>query len=342
MGGWELDLATLQARWTDGMFRVHGLEPGAAAPSVELLLRCVHEEDRRRLAAVIEDLAVHPDEETVEDEYRVVWPDGSVRHIRFVGQIEDACRLIGSSQDVTSERLAERELLAHYAVSLALREWESFEEGVVELLRRLATALEYPMGALWLWDADGAALRCRAFWHRPDVDPGAFATTVHTIAFPVDVGKPGVAWRRCEPVLTADVASDPQFRMRESALAAGVRSSVAFPAVGPDGPLAVLTFYGFDKHVPSASLLRTLTGIGRELGRFLARRSAQLGPRPLSDRELQVLTLAADGLSGPRIAERLCVSPSTVKTHLEHIYEKLGVGDRTAAVALAVRTGLVA
>jgi len=345
LGGWELDLATLRTRWTDGMFRIHGLEPGTIAPSVELLLACVHEEDRGRLAALIEDLVAHPDDvadEGVVDEYRVVWPDGSVRHIRFLGRIEDDFRLVGAGQDVTAERLAERELLAHYAVSLALREWESFEEGVVELLRRLSTALEYPMAALWLWDADGCALRCRAFWHRPDVDPGEFEAVVHTIEFPDDVGKPGLAWRRREPVLTADVAEDPQFRMRESALAAGVRSAVAFPAVGPDGPLAVLTFYGLDKHVPSASLQRTLTGIGGELGRFLARRSAQLGPRPLSDRELQVLTLAADGLSGPRIAERLCLSPSTVKTHLEHIYEKLGVGDRTAAVALAVRTGLVA
>ena len=55
-----------------------------------------------------------------------------------------------------------------------------------------------------------------------------------------------------------------------------------------------------------------------------------------------MLTLAAEGFSGPQIAEQLFVSPSTVKTHLEHIYDKLGVGDRAAAVATALRTGLVA
>jgi DNA-binding NarL/FixJ family response regulator len=186
------------------------------------------------------------------------------------------------------------------------------------------------------------ALRCRAFWHAPDVDADPLEAAARTTAFPPDVGKPGLAWRRREPVLTADVATDPRFRLREAALASGVRSAVAFPADGRDGPVAVLTFYARDKRVPSASLVRTLTGIGRELGRFLERRRAQLGPRPLSDRELEVLTLAAAGLSGPRIAERLVVSPSTVKTHLEHIYEKLGVGDRTAAVAIAIRTGLVA
>ncbi|MEA2285186.1 MAG: two-component system, NarL family, nitrate/nitrite response regulator NarL, partial [Solirubrobacteraceae bacterium] len=41
------------------------------------------------------------------------------------------------------------------------------------------------------------------------------------------------------------------------------------------------------------------------------------------------------------IAEQLFLSPATVKTHFEHIYEKLGVGDRAAAVAQALRTGLI-
>jgi hypothetical protein len=41
---------------------------------------------------------------------------------------------VGSAQDVTDQRVAERELYAHYAVGQALRDWESFEEGVVTLL----------------------------------------------------------------------------------------------------------------------------------------------------------------------------------------------------------------
>ena len=87
--------------------------------------------------------------------------------------------------------------------------------------------------------------------------------------------------------------------------------------------------------------MRTLTAIGAELGRFLERRRAELGPRPLSEREIEVLLLAAAGLSGPAIAERLVLSPATVKTHFEHIYVKLGVGDRASAVAQALRTGLI-
>lgn len=61
----------------------------------------------------------------------------------------------------------------------------------------------------------------------------------------------------------------------------------------------------------------------------------------LTAREREVLTLIADGMSAPSIAERLHLSPATVKSHLQHVYEKLGVSDRAAAVAEAMRRGLL-
>lgn len=88
-------------------------------------------------------------------------------------------------------------------------------------------------------------------------------------------------------------------------------------------------------------LLRTLTGLGDWLGRFLDRRRASLGASPLSARQHEVLRLAAEGLSGPEIARHLVVQPATVKSHLEQIYRRLGVTDRAAAVAVALRTGLI-
>ena len=61
----------------------------------------------------------------------------------------------------------------------------------------------------------------------------------------------------------------------------------------------------------------------------------------LSPREREVLVLIADGLSAPDVARRLHVSPATVKTHLQSLYEKLQVSDRAAAVARAMRLGLL-
>ncbi len=61
----------------------------------------------------------------------------------------------------------------------------------------------------------------------------------------------------------------------------------------------------------------------------------------LSDREIEVLQLLADGMSNKEIAGNLFISTQTVKTHIAHIFDKLGVSDRTEAVAAALRRGLV-
>jgi DNA-binding NarL/FixJ family response regulator len=62
---------------------------------------------------------------------------------------------------------------------------------------------------------------------------------------------------------------------------------------------------------------------------------------PLSAREHEVLTLVAKGTSNREIARELFISEATVKTHLTHLYAKLGVNDRAAAVATAYERGIL-
>lgn len=61
----------------------------------------------------------------------------------------------------------------------------------------------------------------------------------------------------------------------------------------------------------------------------------------MSERERETLMLIAEGLSAPQIGRTLHLSTATVKTHLQHIYEKLDVSERAAAVAEAMRRGLL-
>ena len=62
---------------------------------------------------------------------------------------------------------------------------------------------------------------------------------------------------------------------------------------------------------------------------------------PLSKRESEILQKVAYGSTTKEVARKLGISPHTVKTHLERIFEKLGASDRAQAVAIAIRRGLV-
>lgn len=64
-------------------------------------------------------------------------------------------------------------------------------------------------------------------------------------------------------------------------------------------------------------------------------------PPRLTSREQEVLQLISEGLSAPDIGRQIHLSPTTVKSHLHKLYEKLGVSDRAAAVAEAMRRGLL-
>ena len=85
--------------------------------------------------------------------------------------------------------------------------------------------------------------------------------------------------------------------------------------------------------VPDSFLSSSLTGA-------VMRRSATAAAR-LTPREQDVLRLVADGLPTDEIGRRLYLGESTVKTHLNHIFRKLGVANRSQALAVAVRRGLL-
>ena len=109
---------------------------------------------------------------------------------------------------------------------------------------------------------------------------------------------------------------------------------------GPDGGKFDVVYWALADALPGLHLVAfVLAGWPTDEFRIVAPAD---GPLPsLSPREEEILQLAAEGLSGPGIAERLTVSEATVKTHFAHIYDKLGVHDRTAAVARGLRLGLI-
>ena len=80
---------------------------------------------------------------------------------------------------------------------------------------------------------------------------------------------------------------------------------------------------------------------GRVLDRLTKLSQQVQTPEILSDRELEVLTLIARGTSNKEIADTLTISESTVKTHIQSIFHKLEVNDRTEAVTEALKRGII-
>jgi DNA-binding NarL/FixJ family response regulator len=156
----------------------------------------------------------------------------------------------------------------------------------------------------------------------------------------------------------------------------GIEATQRIKASHPNTAVLILTAYDDDqyvfalleagaagyllKDVPSAEVVRAVRSVyagepvlhpaiaRKVLARFAgpaqqaqAPRAGHDGEASLTDREQEVLRLAACGLSNAEISARLYLSIRTVQVHLTHIFNKLGVGSRTEAVIAGLRSGLL-
>jgi DNA-binding NarL/FixJ family response regulator len=122
------------------------------------------------------------------------------------------------------------------------------------------------------------------------------------------------------------------------ALRAGARGYLTKDASGQDIRAAILCVAAGDAALDPAVQSHVVAALA-DGG---APPSASRPPLPdeLTPREAEVLALIAEGLSNDEIAERLVVSRTTVKSHINHLFAKAGIRDRAQAVNYAYRTGL--
>jgi DNA-binding NarL/FixJ family response regulator len=99
------------------------------------------------------------------------------------------------------------------------------------------------------------------------------------------------------------------------------------------------------KSMPQDELLAVIRSVHagrRQVPPAVAARLAEhLGEEDLTPRELDVLRLIRDGCKNKQIADKLCISENTVNFHIKNIVDKLGASDRTQAVMIAIRRGLL-
>jgi DNA-binding NarL/FixJ family response regulator len=126
------------------------------------------------------------------------------------------------------------------------------------------------------------------------------------------------------------------------ALRAGARGYLTKDASGEDIRSAILTVAAGDAALDPAvqhHVVAALAGDGAAHEHPGAASSCEL-PDDLTPREAEVLALIVAGLTNAEIAERLVVSPTTIKSHINHLFAKAGLRDRAQAVNYAYRTGI--
>jgi DNA-binding NarL/FixJ family response regulator len=149
----------------------------------------------------------------------------------------------------------------------------------------------------------------------------------------------------------------------------GVEAMCQIRAENPDIKFIVLTTYDDDEYIfksieagarayllkdaPREELFKAVRAVykgesliqpavaSRVLDRFAVLSRQVQASEGLSERELEVLKLMAKGAANKEIAANLCISESTVKTHIQTIFQKLEAGDRTEAVTLALKKGII-
>ena len=141
----------------------------------------------------------------------------------------------------------------------------------------------------------------------------------------------------------------------------GIDAMIAIRAEFPDARIIMLTTFEGDvevqraleagargyllKSMPPLELAQAIrqvhSGRKRVPPDIAARLAEHMGSEKLTEREVQVLERVAGGNRNRDIADLLSISEETVKVHVKHIMEKLGANDRTQAIAIAVRRGII-
>ncbi len=149
----------------------------------------------------------------------------------------------------------------------------------------------------------------------------------------------------------------------------GVEAMRQIAATNPEVRFIVLTTYDNDEYIfkgieagarayllkdsPREELFKAIRAVhrgesliqpavaGKVLDRFAELSRQVQAPEALSDREVEVIKLMAEGAANKEIAVSLHISESTVKTHIQTIFQKLGVSERTGAGTQAIRKGII-
>lgn len=203
----------------------------------------------------------------------MVTMDGAARLARIVLERERSER---------ARLRATRREKAQLAAASVLAEAEPVPDAMRDVVRALCGALEWDLGAVWLWDTAGQALVCSAHWSSDDARFASFVRDTCERRLSPGAGLPGAVLLsgEAEWLPARDECGFVRWR---SAAAAGIQHGLAFPILDGAEVLGVVELFTTDSEPSDADLLPALRTVGLQVGQFLRRASAQVDRQRLID-----------------------------------------------------------
>jgi PAS domain S-box-containing protein len=180
----------------------------------------------------------------------------------------------GIFRDMSEQKRAERHLRAQYAVIEALANSSTIEAAAAWVLRAVAEAVDWQVGAMWIVDKTANRLRCIDFWCAAGVDATAFERETRSSQFARGIG-PGRTWEMRDAAWIVDVTTEPRFSRRSSASTAGLHAAFSFPMLLDGDVVGVVEFFTSRVLQPDPAILQMFAALGQQLGEFVGRTRAQ-------------------------------------------------------------------
>ena len=113
LGIWDWDIGRNKLIWDDGMFALYGIQKGGFENRYESWLDCIYSEDRKKVDNMV--LAAREGKREYDTEFRIIWPDGTIKHIKAIGQVfwdakKRPTRMMGVNLDITEKKEMENRL----------------------------------------------------------------------------------------------------------------------------------------------------------------------------------------------------------------------------------------
>ncbi len=192
---------------------------------------------------------------------------------------------VGIKHDITERKRTETQYALQYAVTGILSESADFVECAQKILQMFCAGFGWEFGAFWKVDRRENVLRCLDVCHSPASKIQKFEELTRSRTFEKGIGLPGRIWASGKPEWIPNVFDDSNFPRLPVARDEGLHGAFGFPILAGGETLGVIEFFSNEIREPDEGLLRTVAGIGRQIGQFTERKRVEEERSELLGRE---------------------------------------------------------